>query len=211
MRYLPHIKTPARRGRHQRGAVLVVGLIMLLLITLIAAAAVRMSTTHVQVVGNEQFKTEATMAANYALDLVLNDKNFTDAKLSTQPVQVALAGAAGTDAPVKSLTATYTDPECQRYRFIKKQELVKKVANQSGGYTYTVAPSDAACIAGMPSTGITIVNPSAGSLDDNSLCVTTLWDVAATVEDDATGAAVTLHQGIEMRMEISDAENKCKP
>src|SRR6476659_9788736 len=86
---------PPRR-RQQHGATLVVGMIMLLLITLIAVAAIRMSTTHVQVVGNERFKAEATTAANYAVDLVVSNKDFTDLKLSQEPVEVNLSAFGST-------------------------------------------------------------------------------------------------------------------
>lgn len=200
-----HRRAPG--GRHQQGAVLIVGLIMLLLVTLIAVAAIRMSTTHVQVVGNEQFKAEAVNAANYALDLVINNEDFTEIDLSANPVTVNVAGDG--DEGV-SMVVQYSDPECSRYRFIKKSELVKR--QESGTeYVYTVDEDDAGCITGVPSTGVTIVNAAvSGSIEDNSLCVTTLWDVSASVEDAQTGASVTVNQGIEMRMEITEAENKCE-
>lgn len=201
----PHRRAP--RARHQQGAVLIVGLIMLLLVTLIAVAAMRMSTTHVQVVGNEQFKAEAVTAANYALDLVVNNEDFTDIDLSANPVTVSLSGD-GDQA--FEMSVQYTEPECSRYRFIKKNELVKRVESGTS-YTYTVEESDAGCITGVPSTGVTIVNSAAlSSPEDNSLCVTTLWDVAATVSHEPTGASVTVNQGLEMRMEITEAENKCE-
>jgi Tfp pilus assembly protein PilX len=199
----------ARAHRRQRGAVLIVGLIMLLLVTLIVVAAIRMSTVHVQVVGNEQFRTEAGAAAHYALDLVINNENFVDANLSANPVSVNVSDDGQSGAV---LTASYTDPECTRYRYIKKRELVERIES-GGGYTYTVRPRDVACITGQSTTGITIVSePSVGNPDDNSLCVTTLWDVAATVNDpNNTGASVTMNQGIELRMEITEAENRCAP
>lgn len=206
-RQQPFLRRPARA--QARGAVLIVGMIMLLLVTLIVVAAIRMSTVHVQVVGNEQFRAEASAAAHYALDLVINNEDFVDADLSAAPVSVNVGGE-GDSGTV--LTATYSDPECTRYRYIKKQELVQRV-EVGGAYTYTVRPRDVACITGQSTTGITIVSePSVGNLDDNSLCVTTLWDISATVEDpDGTGASVTMNQGIEMRMEITEAEDRCAP
>lgn len=109
---------PARGPRRQRGAMLIVGLIMLLLVTLIVVAAIRMSTVHVQVVGNEQFRTEAGAAAHYALDLVINNENFVDANLSANPVSINVSDDGQSGAV---LTASYTDPECTRYRYIKKR------------------------------------------------------------------------------------------
>jgi Tfp pilus assembly protein PilX len=196
-------------GHTQRGATLVIGLIMLVLITLVAVAAIRMSTTHVQVVGNERFRTEATTAANYALDLVINNKDFVDAKLSANPVAVNVVE---TNMANGALTAKYTDPSCSRYRYIKNAELIKTVTDADGNsVAVPKSKTDRACF-NNPKVDITIVNETVtGDPNANSLCVTTMWDVAASVEDPDTGAAVTVNQGIEMRMEITDAENKCKP
>lgn len=210
MRRKPFHHRPAT-GQPQRGATLVIGLIMLALITLIAVAAIRMSTTHVQVVGNERFRSEATTAANYALDLVLNNKDFIDAKLSANPVTVNVLDTQE-QAAAGALTAKYEDPTCSRYRYIKNAELIKTVTDASGNsVAVPKSKTDRACF-NNPKVDITIVDETmTGDPNANSLCVTTMWDVAASVEDPDTGASVTVNQGIEMRMEITDAENRCKP
>src|SRR2546428_759824 len=56
----------------QRGATLVVGLIMLLLITLMVSSAFMLSTTNLKSVGNMQFKDESIAAANKAIEQVLS-------------------------------------------------------------------------------------------------------------------------------------------
>jgi hypothetical protein len=207
------VRSPARA--RQRGAVLVVGLIMLLLVTMVAVAAMRMATTHVQVVGNEQFRTEAEAAAHFALDLVLNNANFTDntgANANLPPyaaVMVSLDSVEPREGG-KSVDVTMTPPECLRYRNIKQSELVRKTTNQAGQTVDTVKPEDASCFSGQSSTGVTIVSPGAINANDNSLCVVTLWDVTATAQDAITQAQVAVTQGIELRMELSDAENKCQ-
>lgn len=202
---------PTARAR-QRGAVLVVGLIMLLLVTMVAVAAMRMATTHVQVVGNEQFRTEAEAAAHFVLDLVLNNPNFTDstgANANLPPYAAVLVSLDSVDPRDggKSVNVTMTPPECLRYRNIKQSELVVKAPGQT---IDTVKPEDVSCFSGQSSTGVTIVSPGVASANDNSLCVVTLWDVTATAQDAITQAQVAVTQGIELRMELSDAENKCK-
>ena len=56
----------------QRGAALLVGLIMLVLITLIVTSAFTLSTTDLKSVGNMQAKDEAIAAANQSIEQVLS-------------------------------------------------------------------------------------------------------------------------------------------
>ena len=60
----------------QRGSTLLVALVMLMLLTLIAFAAMNASTTSIQVVGNAQFREEANAAAQQAIEGVISN-NFT--------------------------------------------------------------------------------------------------------------------------------------
>lgn len=55
----------------QRGVVLVVSLIMLVMLTLIVSSAFIMSTTNLKAVGNMQSRDEAIAAANQAIEQVL--------------------------------------------------------------------------------------------------------------------------------------------
>ena len=61
----------------QRGSTLLVALVMLMLLTLIAFAAMNASTTSIQVVGNAQFREEANAAAQQAIEGVISSNNFT--------------------------------------------------------------------------------------------------------------------------------------
>lgn len=58
--------------RHQRGATLIVGLIMLVLITLVVSSAFMLSTTNLKAVGNMQYREEAIAAANAAIEEVIS-------------------------------------------------------------------------------------------------------------------------------------------
>ncbi len=60
-------------SRHvQRGATLLVGLIMLVLITLIVTTAFTLSISNLKSVGNMQFRNEALAAANAAIEQVIS-------------------------------------------------------------------------------------------------------------------------------------------
>lgn len=56
----------------QRGATLVVGLIMLLLLTLMVGSAFTLSTTNLKAVGNMQVREEAIAAANAAIEQIIS-------------------------------------------------------------------------------------------------------------------------------------------
>lgn len=186
------------------GAVLFVALIMLLLMTLLAVAAMRLTTTNLQAVGNEQFQTQAQAAADFALDQTVNNKDFIDIPVLTQ--KVSLTQADSTTDP-SALSVTLSVPACERSRLIQKSELVTQVGGQD-----TVLEDDQPCFGGLSSAGVTIVDQSADAptpTSDDSLCTTALFDVQADVNDPTTSASVTVNQGIELRMESAAADAKC--
>lgn len=65
-------------ARAQRGAALVVGLIMLVLITIMLVSATVLSTSNFRSVSNMQFREESIAAANRAIEQVISS-NFTAA------------------------------------------------------------------------------------------------------------------------------------
>jgi len=65
---------PVSRSR-QRGVVLFIGLIMLIVMTLLAVSGIRTSTTNLKVVGNMQAQAEAINAAQQAIDNVMASVN----------------------------------------------------------------------------------------------------------------------------------------
>ena len=79
----------------QRGATLVVGLIMLALITVMVTTAFTLSSSTLKSVGNMQFRNEAIAAANQAIELVVSS-NFTAADAS-QSIDVDINNDGTTD------------------------------------------------------------------------------------------------------------------
>ena len=69
-----HTKT-APLHLQQRGATLIVGIIVLMLITMIVISAFKISQNHTQAVSNTQFKDEALAAANLVLEDVISLPN----------------------------------------------------------------------------------------------------------------------------------------
>lgn len=190
---------PLHARPRQEGAVLFVGLIMLILITLLAVSAIRMANTNLLVVGNEQFQKEAEDAANYHLDLALNSDKFTALNVDQSAPLPAFSGAASTSET--SYAVKIPPPVCKRYRYIKKGELVNPADN-------SVPVENLPCFGGSSGGGLTIVETTA--LNDNSLCATSLWEMTADVDLPGTGAKAQVVQGVEMRIDYAEAKNSCK-
>lgn len=198
----------------QTGAVLLIGMVMLLMVSLIAASVIRLSTHHTQVVNNEQLRTEAVAAANYALDTVLNQPrtNWDPYKTATgAAVNVNLGTVKADDSTAGStngtMSVTVEKLTCKRARVIKNAELIKKNADD---VTY-VGESDAACFGGGGGGGPTIVDVAkVGSPNDDSLCATVLYDMQAKANDaKLLNAAPVVQQGVEVRTDITTLGSDC--
>lgn len=193
----------------QRGAVLFVGLIMLILITLLAVSAIRLANTNLLVVGNEQFQKEAEDAANYHLDVALNSNEFTARNVSRDVQLPAFDGAAVT--PETSYRVTVPPPTCKRYRYIKQGELIAKrtvIIDGEEKEEQYVPPDNVACFGGKP-TDILIIDPTT-NISGNSLCATSLWEMTANVDLPGTGAKAQVIQGVEMRIDYAEAKDACE-
>jgi hypothetical protein len=160
---------PMNMKRRQRGATLIVGLIMLVLITLVVSAAFMMSTTNLKSVGNMQFRDEALAAANAAIEQVISS----DA--------VFFAVAAGTAPASQSISV--------------------------GGYSVTVARPVCRYATPVATASSNDANPNLHNEDSSNIAVTgvpgfldTYWDIAAMVNDGATGTRVDTHQGIKITL-----------
>jgi hypothetical protein len=103
--------------RRQRGATLIVGLIMLVLITLMMVSAFMMSSTNLKAVGNMQFRDEAIAAANVAIERIVSTDFTLSPIASTQTVTIGGAVytvAVATPVCIKSIGITLlpvTDPD----------------------------------------------------------------------------------------------------
>ena len=86
---------------NQRGAALLVALIMLVVFTLLALSSVNSSTASLRIAGNMQAQTEVGAAAQRALEEVLDQaSNFQYASDSAPPPQVITVSSGGIDYEV---------------------------------------------------------------------------------------------------------------
>lgn len=190
----------------QSGAVLLIGMIMLLMLMLIAVGVIRLSTSHTQIINNEQVRSEATAAANYALDMVLNAPADTwDGFKGSTGVKsyINLGTSAAADSAAVSVAVTVNNLTCKRSRILKNSELIKK-----SGAVYYVEAGDSSCFGGGGSP-LTITDPTAlGATNADSLCATVLYEVQATASDTKLlGATSTVVQGVEVRRGVDELKS----
>jgi len=89
----------------QRGATLVVGLIMLVLITLLVTSAFTLSASNLKSVGNMQTRDEAIAAGNKAIEQVLSSP-FTNSP-AAETIEVDIDNDSTTDYLVE-----FAEPTC---------------------------------------------------------------------------------------------------
>jgi hypothetical protein len=95
--------------RAQRGATLIVGLIMLVLLTLVVTSAFMLSSGNLKAVGNMQFRNEAIAAANMAIEQVLGSPFTNNPAAAAEPIGVDIDNDDVTDYVVN-----ISEPECIR-------------------------------------------------------------------------------------------------
>lgn len=186
----------------QSGAVLLIGMIMLLMLMLVAVGVIRLSMSHTQIINNEQVRTEANTAANYALDMVLNAPASTwdGYKNGGKKEYINLGTSVITDSADVSVAVTVSNLTCKRSRIIRNSDLIKV----SGSLTYVPA-ADSSCFGGGGSP-LTIVDPTAlGPPNADSLCANVLYEMQATTSDaKLLGAGATVIQGVEVRRGVDE-------
>jgi len=163
-------------GSPQRGIILLVTLVMTVLLTLFALAAVNLSSINLRLAGNEQARSESIAAAQLAIEQVATTNFPANPQPVTVNVDVNRDGGADYGVAVAK-------PVC-----LKTVQLNINI------------PEDAACFASGAAQNAGIVGAGGGG---NSDCSNTQWDLSATTTDNAnSGATVSVHQGIGMRVAI---------
>lgn len=178
---------PAR----QRGATLLIGLIMLVLLTLLATTSFHLGKGNLQIVGNMQSRSENVASAKSALEETISSTNF-----ATTPT-AALSGGANVKTydvngdGTADVTVTLTPQPC-----IKKSQVIKNSQLDLN------KADDFGCLVGASqSMGI------AGAVTGDSLCADTTWEITAVATDSVTQARATVVQGVALRVSADSGTN----
>jgi hypothetical protein len=185
------------RSRRQRGAALMVVLVVLLLLAFMGLTAHRMTGQHLQVVGNAQSRTLASAAAQRAIEQTISSDQFArdPGAVAATPIDTDVDG----DGVVDFTAVLDPRPRCTRVRPIKTAELNVAVR------------SDRVCLQSADAGGMLFIErPAAVVAAGDSLCASSEWDISARVTDAASGALAAVQQGIGIRVAKSDADSFCK-
>jgi len=177
----------------QRGAALIVSLIMLLLISILAVTAFRLGKSNLQIVGNIQQRSQAIGAAQTAIDQVISNIQFTQTPDDAVPATVAnpcngtpntlctsASGGTGTDIKVTLRLG------CDSIQPIATTKLNWNSALDRG------------CLKSKPNSS----HGQVGGSNNDSQCANSVWNVHASANDTITQAAATVDEGVGVRVPV---------
>lgn len=185
-------RTPSTSAS-QRGAALIIGMIMLLLITLTVTAAFNLSGSNLKAVGNLQTRNEAVAAGNRAIEevassLLVPGSDGTPSLVAPQPtVSMVDINNDGITDYIVSVAA----PVCVR--------ATKAVDSGGGGVT---GPSGITGGASSSGSGLSALPDQYNSV----------WDISTTVTDAAsgtTGTTTAVRQGVRALLNKAQFEALC--
>ena len=176
----------------QRGAVLVIVLVMVGIFMVIVTSLVASSSINFRIAGNQQYRMEAKSAARNAVEaFISNPDNFSIPLPQGNSIfDFNFNGVldAGGD-PVVDMSASVAPPVCTKSEAIGVNELD------------TTKAEDVQCIGSARSTP-GIIGGSGPQGNADSWCARMNWEVNASVADEATGAEMEMAQGLSMRAVI---------
>ncbi len=173
----------------QRGVVMIIGLIMLVLMTLLALTTFNLGKSTLQIVGNMQLRKQVAAAAQEAIEDAISTT-----RLFQSPGSIYLAPCSGPNTKCIDVNGNGTadvtvaltpTPTCVKAQIIKNA-FVNLNLNDS---------NDQACVLATSQTfGI------AGASVANSLCSDTVWQIRAEASDNVSQARIDVTQGVAVRV-----------
>lgn len=176
----------------QRGVVLPVALIMLVMMLLIAVVSFNMGRQNTIIAGNMQHKAQVVSSANQAVEEVISKTTFITNPSAALPDNKASYDVNGDGT--KDITVTLSPAPC-----VKKAQVIKNAELVNDGLDN---PDNQSCI-----NGATLSYGIDGSVLGDSLCANSVWEINAVAADDATGAEATVTTGVGVRVAADDAKN----
>src|SRR5215471_5930190 len=185
-------------AHRQRGVVMVMGLILLVVLTVLALTTLNLGKSSLQIVGNMQWRKQALSVAQEAIDDAISTTRLfmSPGAIYLNPCSapntkcVDVTGDGKADVTV-ALTPT---PTCVKAQVFKSASVNLNLND----------PNDQACtLAGSQTFGI-VGSPSA-----NSMCSDTVWQVRAQATDNATQTLMAVTEGVAVRVSTDVVATYC--
>ncbi len=174
-----------KKRSRQKGATLLVGMIMLVVLTLLVVFALRSSNTGIKIAGNLQARMEADGAALKAIETMIEEfKLAADVSLlNGYPASAPLSVQVGD----KTFAVTVVKPTCEMEVPITFGELTE------------ADHTDGSCT-GEATSGAVAITASLAYADTPTNCKRQHWRIESALSDTLTGASVGQVQGIAVRV-----------
>lgn len=178
----------------QQGIVLVVALIILALVALLSLSALRASDSNVMVAANVQSKQEALDSAQVAIERVISTQEFYQNPDAITAAPYSPLSIDINSDQIEDFSVTMARPECLRARPVDTDDLDPALDR------------DRAC---MGSSTLSNSGSVTAATQSGSVCSNTEWELASTAQSGATGASVSVRQGVAVRVRTTDADTFC--
>lgn len=168
-------------SRNQRGATLLVAMVMLVVLTLLVVLSIRSGNTQLRIVGNSQVQLEASAATQQVIEQMIEKIKINEdiTLIPTPPVTVSVNNASYSVVVAPLTTCINEVP-------ILNADLS------------TSNPNDVAC---FENTNQDQAITADGKLTTSpSACKNQQWDIEASIDDPVTGAKTSQVQGITIRV-----------
>ena len=178
----------------QRGAVLVVAMVILTVVAVLSMSALRAGDSGQQVAANMQSRQEGLDAAQVAVERVISTREFFQ-----NPDAITAAPYSPLAIDVNSdnradFSVAMQRPQCLRARPVPAIDLDPSAAR------------DRACLSSASVTDSGNVGSAALS---GSFCSDTEWQLSARANSSATATDVMIRQGVAVRVRTTDADSFC--
>jgi hypothetical protein len=184
-------------ARAQKGSVLLVAVIFLVIFTLLAITIFRGATTSIQTIGNMQWRAEATAAANVAIDSLLSDATTFTAPQTSYTFSYDANGDGNADISVTTPAVTHYGksrggPRCVRFSPVPPNQLDLSNAQDRSCF-------GSAALAN-PGLSQAIATGTATLQQFPPLCANSEWSLTVRATDAVTNTVVDVVQGVGVRV-----------
>lgn len=163
---------------NQRGATLMVALVMLVVLTLLVVSAIRSSNSNLRIAGNMQSQEEAVNAAQQTTETIISNDFWTAPVSSTPSVTIGLTTY---NVSVPQPTCVSTKPLLNSDPQISPACLPKTSLDSNSGIFFTSGVQAAV----------------------NAYCYAQQWELKSTATDaSGTGAKPVVHQGVSLDVKV---------
>lgn len=192
----------------QRGSVLIISLVFMVMLTMIAVSAIQTTTGMVQIVGNAQFREESVAAGQQAIDQLIGSVTSSEGVKTraqamnnpTTTVDINGDGSGDYSVSFDPLPACLSRSDAKNY--VDNQIVIER--NTAIDTSLTQAVRDAA------SARYALLRTCLANKDLPNQCYWSLWRVTAGVTDTFTGTSATVTQGVRVLIGLDDKVNNCE-